>query len=87
MGCRWKRLGQAKLDLQFLTIFATRGPHKASFEASQLPSNQKGVYQIWLKTLPDYPFQTLGWFHPPPCGSKGVLSKLLQGKAIFFLFL
>ena len=28
VGCRWKPLGQAKLDLQFLTIFATREPHK-----------------------------------------------------------
>ena len=38
------------------------------------------------QTLPDYPLTLLGWFHPPPCGSKGVQSKLLQSKAIFFSF-
>ena len=38
------------------------------------------------QTSPDYPLTLPGWFHPPPCGSKGVQSKLLQSKVIFSHF-
>ena len=39
------------------------------------------------QTSPDYPFTAQGWFHPPPCGSKGVESKILPGKQFFLIFL
>ena len=49
MGCRWKRLGQAKLDLQFLTIFATRGGHKIEKNYLKLLKFKR---KIWIGDRP-----------------------------------
>ena len=62
VGCHWKRLGQAELDLPLLIIFASQGcqtigkttlkrcflsSRRPDFNTAWCPCNQKVLLQIW----------------------------------------